>query len=167
MLLASLRCLPYTRNKGQPLFQADSQDTCNNNVIDTKILVFYDNLIFQHPICFFRCHNISFQLLLSIYYWKVVIGGVTFHLCSPLQEDITFTFFLRFQIFFWDSSEIFFALLGTFYIFGQSCDYPIPIAILSIWTLSELPKDKNFAGLYTRFFWVTFSECSHGFWQLV
>ena len=192
-----MRSLPYTRNKGQPLFQADSQDTCNNNVIDTKILVFMSiSLIYiqfyfsgttaKVVICRDRhdqwsckvCprnfltklmsgHSISWHKHLSMYYWKVVIGGVTFHLCSPLQEDITFTFFLRFQIFFWDSSEIFFALLGTFYIFGQSCDYPIPIAILSIWTLSELPKDKNFAGLYTRFFWVTFSECSHGFWQLV
>ena len=155
MLLASLRCL-YTRNKGQPLFQADSQDTCNNNVIDTKILVLYDNFIFQHPICFFRCHNISFQLLLSIYHWKVVIGGVTFHLCSPLEED---TFFLPCQIL---SRFLgyFFCHIGTFFIFWTALwlSNPLAISILLLKSGHSLNHQrtccKNFAALYTRFFWL-------------
>ena len=151
-----MRSLLYTRNKGQPLFQADSQDTCNNNVIDTKILVFYDNLIFQHPICFFRCHNISFQLLPSIYYWKVVIVGVTFHLCSPLEED---TFFLPCQIL---SRFLgyFFCHIGSFFIFWTALwlSSSLSISILLLKSGNSLNPQrtfcKNFAALYTRFFWL-------------
>ena len=167
MLLASLRCLPYTRNKGQPLFQADSQDTCNNNVIDTKILVLYDNFIFQHPICFFRCHNISFQLLLSIYYWKVVIGGVTFHLCSPLEED---TFFLPCQIL---SRFLgyFFCHIGSFFIFLDSLVIIQSTCYLeyrdTLWITKGLVAKTLLPCIQGFSDYVTLFEFSHGFWQLV
>ena len=167
MLLASLRCLPYTRNKGQPLFQADSQGTCNNNVIDTKILVFYDNFIFQHPICFFRCHNISFQLLLSIYYWKVVIGGVTFHLCSPLEEN---TFFpplpdtLEIPWIFFLPYWVLFHFLESLVIIQSTCylEYRDTLWITKgLVAKTLLPCIQGFSAYVTLF------ECSHGFWQLV